>query len=121
MKKNNKRKTARKKRSPVWEFHLYVADTTARTMLATGNLERLCEQYLKGRYRVAVIDIVKEPELAREHEIVPTPTLVRVYPGPQKTVIGCLSDTERVLRVLQICDRQQQMGPLLAGFPIGHA
>jgi circadian clock protein KaiB len=121
MKKVKKRTTTRKKRSPVWELHLYVADTTARTILATGNLERLCEQYLKGRYRITVIDIIKKPELAREHEILAVPTLVRAFPGPQKTVIGCLSDTDRVLKALQIGDPQEQLVPLFAGLPMGHA
>jgi circadian clock protein KaiB len=119
--KKKKKKPARKKRAPVWQLHLYVVDTSARSILATGNLERLCEQYLKGQYRVTVIDIIKEPELAREREILATPTLVRVFPGPEKTVIGCLSDTERVLRALQIGDPQEQLVPLLAGFPTGHA
>lgn len=105
----------------MWQLHLYVANTTARSILASGNLQRLCDQYLKGHYRVTVIDIVKEPELAREHEILATPTVVRVVPGPPKTVIGCLSDTERVLEFLQIDHQPGQLTPLLAGVPIGHA
>jgi circadian clock protein KaiB len=121
MRKKKKCKIAKKKRSPAWELHLYVADTTARSILATGNLQRLCEQHLKGNYRVTVIDIVKEPELAREHEILAVPTLVRVLPAPEKTVIGCLSDTERVLKALQISNPQEQLMPLLAGSQVGHA
>ncbi len=121
MKKKQKSKVAKKKKAAVWELRLYVADTTARSMLATGNLQRLCQRYLQGRYRVSVIDILKQPELARAHEILATPTLVRVLPGPKKTVIGCLSDTERVLKALQMGDEQEQLVPLLAGIPIGHA
>lgn len=102
-------------------MHLYIADTTARSILASGNLQRLCDQYLKGHYRVTVIDIVKEPELAREHEILATPTLVRVVPGPPKTVIGCLSDTERVLKALQMDNQPGQLTPLITTVPIGHA
>lgn len=120
--KGKKKKTAaRKKRAPVWQLHLYVADTTARSILASGNLQRLCDQYLKGHYRVTVIDIVKEPELAREHEILATPTLVRMVPGPQKTVIGCLSDTERVLKALQMDKQPGQRTALVGAVPIGHA
>ena len=120
-KQNRKRSTARKKRAPVWQLHLNIADTTARSILASGNLQRLCEQYLKGHYRVAVIDIVKEPELARKHEILATPTLVRLVPAPKKTVIGCLSDTDRVLKALQIANPPGQLTPLIASLPVGHA
>lgn len=102
-------------------MHLYVAGTTARSVLASGNLHRLCEQYLKGNYRVMIIDIVNEPDLAREQEILATPTLVRVVPGPQKTVIGCLSDTERVLKALQMDPQRSQLTPVLATLPVGHA
>lgn len=119
--KKKKKTAARKKRAPVWQLHLYVADTTARSILASGNLQRLCDQYLKGHYRVTVIDIVKEPELARDHEILATPTLVRVVPGPPRTVIGCLSDTERVLRALQMDSQPEQLTPLIGTLPIGHA
>lgn len=119
-KRGAKRRHAASKKAPAWELHLYVADTTARSMLATGNLQRLCEQYLKGNYRVTVIDIVKEPELAREHEILATPTLVRVLPGPEKSVIGCLSDTDRVLKALQVANPQQLISQV-ASLPVGHA
>jgi circadian clock protein KaiB len=115
-----KRRRSAEKKAPTWELHLYVADTTARSILATGNLQRLCEQYLKGNYRVTVIDIVKAPESAREHQILATPTLVRVLPGPEKTVIGCLSDTERVLQALQIANPEQLISQV-ASLPVGHA
>lgn len=121
MKKKQKSKVAKKNKATVWELRLYVADTTARSILATGNLKRLCQRYLQGRYRVSVIDILKQPELARAHEILATPTLVRVVPGPKKTVIGCLSDMERVLKALHMGDEEEQLVPLLAGSPIGHA
>ncbi|MGZ4732445.1 MAG: circadian clock KaiB family protein [Terriglobales bacterium] len=85
-----------KKTGPVWELHLYVADHTPRSMLATENLQSSCQQYLAGRHRVTIIDIGKQPAVAREHEILAMPTLIRVLPGPEKTVVGSLSDTERV-------------------------
>jgi circadian clock protein KaiB len=122
MSTHEKKETAgKKKRVPVWQLHLYVAGTTARSVLASGNLQRLCDQYLKGHYKVTVIDIVKEPDLARAQEILATPTLVRAVPGPQKTVIGCLSDTERVLKALQMDSPSSQLTPLIATLPVGHA
>jgi circadian clock protein KaiB len=116
--KTGKQRVARKKRgaqkgSHVWELRLYVADTTAWSVLATANLQSLCEQYLRGEYRLTVIDLVKKPDLAREHEIMATPTLVRVSPGPEKTIIGTLSDTARVLQALELGNQPED---LVSGF-----
>lgn len=121
MRKTKRRPT--KKKHPGWELRLYVADTSPRSVLATGNLQSLCEQYLQGNYRVTIIDIVKKPHLARANDILATPTLVRVFPGPQKTVIGTLSDTEQVLKALEVrSDREQIAAMLSAGVSqIGHA
>jgi circadian clock protein KaiB len=121
MNTKKKKTAARKKRALLWQLPLYGVGTGARSILATNNLQRLCDHYLKGHHRVIVIDIVKEPELAREHEILATPTLVRVVPRPQKTVIGRLSGTERVLKALQMGNQQGQLTPLVATVPIGHA
>jgi circadian clock protein KaiB len=97
-----KKKLTAKKKAPLWDLRLYVADETARSVLATENLQDLCEQYLSGNYRLSIIDLLKDPALAREHEIMAIPTLVRVFPKPEKTVIGSLSDTARVLRSLEL-------------------
>jgi circadian clock protein KaiB len=124
---NNKRAAKKtrvaKKRVPVWKLHLYVADTTPRSVLATENLHSFCDQYLPGQYRVTIIDIVKQPALAREHEILATPTLIRVFPGPERTVVGSLSDTARVARALELGDQPEKIASLLshAGSQVGHA
>jgi circadian clock protein KaiB len=91
--------------------------------VATENLQSLCEQYLSGQYRLTIIDLLKEPELAREHEIMATPPLVRVFPGPQKTVIGSLSDTARMLRALKLGDHPEHLASDLshAGIQVGSA
>jgi circadian clock protein KaiB len=114
-----KRRAAKKTRlanekTPIWELHLYVADTTPRSVLASENLQSFCEQYLPGRYRVTIIDIVKQPALAREHEILATPTLIRVLPGPKRTVVGSLSDIERVLRLLDVDDPPEKIASLFS-------
>jgi circadian clock protein KaiB len=99
--KTNKSKMRITKRGcPVWELRLYVADATPRSVLASGNLQSLCEQYLQGNFHLTIIDIVKQPSLARTDDILATPTLVRVLPQPQMTLVGSLSDTDRVLKVL---------------------
>jgi circadian clock protein KaiB len=118
-----RRKRAGKRKRPVWELRLYVADTTPRSVLATGNLQSFCEQYLHGQYRLTIIDLVKQPEFARRDEILATPTLVRVLPGPRKTLLGTLSDPQRVLQALELEIQPEDLTPWLsgAGIPVGRA
>jgi circadian clock protein KaiB len=80
-----------------WELRLYVAGRTPRCVVALRNLERLCEEHLKGQYRIEVIDLLKNPQLARGDQILAVPTLVRKLPEPMKKIIGDLSNEERVL------------------------
>ena len=76
---------------------LYVAGQTAKAITAFANLKTICEEQLKGRYEIEVIDLLENPKLAREDQIVALPTLVRKLPPPLRKIIGDLSDTERVL------------------------
>jgi circadian clock protein KaiB len=85
-----------------WELRLYVAGQTPRSITALGNLRRLCEEHLKGRYRIEVVDLLESPQLSRDDEIMAVPTLVRKLPEPMRKIIGDLSDTERVLVGLQL-------------------
>ena len=80
-----------------WELRLYVAGQTAKSVAAIANLKRFCEQNLKDKYTIEVIDLVKNPQLARDHQILAIPTLVRKLPAPIKKVIGDLSDPEKVI------------------------
>ncbi len=80
-----------------WSLRLYVAGQTPRSLTAFANLKRLCEEFLPGRHEIEVVDLMKEPELARGDEIVALPTLVRKLPEPIKRIIGDLSNTQRVL------------------------
>ncbi|WP_018899492.1 circadian clock KaiB family protein [Rhizobium sp. 2MFCol3.1] len=81
---------------------LYVAGETPKSLAAIRNLERICTEELPGRYVVEVVDLKKQPHLAREHNIVAIPTLVRELPTPIRKVIGDLSNTEKVLINLQV-------------------
>lgn len=76
---------------------LYVAGQTPKSVAAITNLEHICETHFPGRYNVEVVDLRKAPQLAREHNIVAIPTLVRELPEPMRKVIGDLSDTQKVL------------------------
>ncbi len=92
--------TARKKdqRDPaVWELRLYVAGQTPKSIAAFANLKRICEEYVSGKYRIEVIDLLENPRLAKGDQILAIPTLVRKLPEPVRKIIGDLSDTERVL------------------------
>src|SRR5436305_15325676 len=80
-----------------WELRLYVAGQTPKSIVAFANLKKLCEQHLAGKYRIEVIDLVQNPQLARGDQILAIPTLVRKLPEPVRKIIGDLSNTERVL------------------------
>ncbi len=80
-----------------FELRLYVAGNTEKSVRAVGNLRELCETHLKGRYRIELIDLLRNPTLARGDQIFAIPTLVRRLPEPMKKIIGDLSNTERVL------------------------
>ena len=80
-----------------WQLRLYVMDQTANSATAFVNLKKFCETHLKGRYRIKVIDLLKQPHLAKGDQILAIPTVVRKLPKPVRTIIGSLSDPERVL------------------------
>ena len=89
----------------LWDLRLYVAGQTPKSLLAFANLNRICEEHLKGRYRIEVIDLLETPQLAKGHQIVAIPTLVRNLPTPLRKIIGDLSNTERVLVGLDLRPR----------------
>jgi circadian clock protein KaiB len=85
-----------------YDLRLYVAGETSRSVTALANLKEICSQHLGGHYRIKVIDLLKNPKLARDHQILALPTLVRQLPVPVRKIIGDLSNTERVLVGLDI-------------------
>ena len=85
-----------------WKLRLYVAGQSPRSLAAFANLNTLCEEHLAGKYRIEVIDLMENPQLSCEDQIVAIPTLVRKLPPPIRKIIGDLSDTERTLVGLQL-------------------
>jgi len=81
----------------LWQLRLYVAGQTPRSVTAFGNLKKICENHLKDRYSIEVIDLLEQPHLSKGDQILAIPTLVRKLPQPVRKIIGDLSDTERVL------------------------
>jgi circadian clock protein KaiB len=94
--------TARAER---WELRLYVAGQTPKSISAFNNLKRICEEHVPGRYKIEVVDLLRNPKLARDDQIVAIPTLVRKLPDPIRKIIGDLSDRERTLVGLQLRPR----------------
>ena len=80
-----------------WHLRLYVAGQTPKCMTAFTNLKKLCEEHLAGQYDIEIVDLLKNPTLARGDQILAIPTLVRKLPQPVRKIIGDLSNTERVL------------------------
>jgi circadian clock protein KaiB len=80
-----------------WELRLYTAGQTPKSLAAFRNLKKVCEEHLSGRYEIEVIDLLANPRLAKDHQIVAIPTLVRKLPDPIRKIIGDLSDVERTL------------------------
>ncbi len=89
-------------RSRTYQLRLYVAGQTVRSLSAFANLRKICEEHLKGRYAIEIIDLLENPRLAQGDQIIAIPTLVRKLPQPIKKIIGDLSNTERVLVGLDI-------------------
>jgi circadian clock protein KaiB len=89
----------------MWDLRLYVAGQTPRSLAAFHNLKQICEEHLKGKYRIEVVDLLENPKLARDDQIVAIPTLVRKLPPPIRKIIGDLSDRLPVLVGLQLRSR----------------
>ena len=87
---------------PLWELRLYVAGQTPKSVTAFANIKRMCEENLPGRYRIEVVDLLQNPQLAAGDQIVAIPTLVRKLPEPLRKIVADLSNTERVLVGLQL-------------------
>jgi circadian clock protein KaiB len=86
----------------VWELRLYIAGHSAKSMSAVSNLRRICEEHLRGRYKIEVVDLAKDPQAARRDQVLAIPTLVRKLPAPVRKIIGDLSNTDRALVGLEL-------------------
>jgi circadian clock protein KaiB len=85
-----------------WKLRLYIAGDSPKSRVALANLRRLCDEHLKGQFEIEVIDLMREPMLAKTHQIVAIPTLIRKVPEPIKRVIGDLSDSDKALVALDL-------------------
>ncbi len=89
--------TLKRLADPIWQLRLYVIDNTIKSVTAFENLKKFCETHLKGRYHITVIDLLKQPQLAKGDQILAIPTVVRSLPKPVRTIIGTLSNLDHLL------------------------
>lgn len=85
-----------------YELRLYIAGQTPKSVNALNNITRYCEEFLKGKYKIEIIDLLETPQLAEGDQIFAIPTLVRKVPEPIRKIIGDLSNKEKVLVGLNI-------------------
>jgi circadian clock protein KaiB len=87
-------------------LRLYVTGSTRKSLRAIANIKKICEEHLKGRYHLEVIDLYRLPSLAKGEQIIAVPTLVKKLPLPLRRIIGDMSSTERVLVGLDLKKRE---------------
>jgi circadian clock protein KaiB len=92
----------KKNEAKAYELRLYIAGKTTKSVTALANLKKYCEEYLHGQYKIEVIDLLIQPQLAEGDQIFAIPTLVRKVPEPIRKIIGDLSNEEKVLVGLNI-------------------
>ncbi|BDU19018.1 circadian clock KaiB family protein [Dyella sp. GSA-30] len=85
-----------------YKLRLFITGSTPRSARAIQNMRQICDENLKGRYDLEVIDVYEDPEATKELQVIATPTLVKILPEPLRRIIGDLSDKERVLAGLNI-------------------
>ena len=87
-----------------WHLRLYVAGQSPKSLRAYANLKAMCDKHLTGRYEIELVDLLDDPALARNDDILAIPTLVRRLPAPLRKIIGDLSNTEKVLIGLHVVE-----------------
>jgi circadian clock protein KaiB len=85
-----------------FSLQLYVSGMSAKSMAAIKNIKHLCDNYIKDRFELEIIDIYKTPEAAQENQVVFSPSLVKSFPLPKKILIGTFADTEKVIKSLNL-------------------
>lgn len=96
-------------------LRLYVTGSSTRSLRAISNLKKLCDEHLPDEYDLEVIDIYKNPDAAREEQIVAAPTLIKRLPRPLRRFVGDMSNTQKLLVGLEIYERQEPKDQLGGG------
>ena len=102
-------KAIKSKKKESYLLRLYVTGMTPRSVKAISNINKICEEHLKGRYELEVIDLYKKPNLAKGEQIIAAPTLIKKLPLPLRRIIGDMSNTERVLVGLDLTELEKEI------------
>ncbi|MBH8568592.1 circadian clock KaiB family protein [Microvirga sp. STS02] len=97
--------------SPEYVLHLFITGATPNSTRAVRNIKDICEQYLKGRYELLIVDIYQQPDLAQREDLIGVPTLIKRSPGLVRRLVGDLSDWPRVLKALGITPSGDEATP----------
>ena len=97
MKRRTVPKTAKKGPDKKYSLCLYITGQTPRSAASIANLREVCREYLQGRFELTVVDLYRQPELAREAQVIAAPTLIKLLPRPLRRLVGDLSDINEVL------------------------
>lgn len=89
-------------RKPGYILRLYITGASVNSAKAISNIKRICEQHLKDAYQLEIVDVYQQPDLAKKEQIVALPLLVKSYPLPVKRLVGNMSNTEKVLKGLEL-------------------
>jgi len=100
--RKRKRRRYSKPGGKTYAFRLFVAGNESNSSQARGNLARLCEEHIKGRHKIDVVDMLKDATAAHKDNVLVTPTLILIKPLPKVTVLGNLNDTKQVLAALRL-------------------
>ena len=100
--RNRERRRHAKPGGETYVFRLFVAGNESNSSQAKGNLARLCEEHIKGRYNIEAVDVLKDAASAHKNKVLVTPTLILIKPLPKVMVLGNLNDTRQVLAALRL-------------------
>jgi circadian clock protein KaiB len=100
--RKRERRRCAKPGGETYVFRLFVAGNESNSSQARGNLTRLCEEHIKGRYKIDTLDVLKDATAAYKNNVLVTPTLILIKPLPKVTVLGNLNDTRQVLAALRL-------------------
>jgi circadian clock protein KaiB len=87
---------------PVFKLRLYIAGASPNSNRAINNMRNFCEEYLKGRYHLDIIDVYQQPQIATKDQVIALPLLIKSSPPPLKRLIGDMSDTAKVIKGLDL-------------------
>ncbi len=85
-----------------YKLILFISGMSSKSIRAIENIKKITEEHLKGKFELSIVDVSKERQQAVTHQIIGLPTLIRTQPAPNRMIIGDLSDTEKVLHLLNI-------------------